>query len=237
MDHHMRISSLKTVDIFQNLDKQALLELSKIASFVTYHNNDVLIKQGEIPKTFNIVNKGLVKIIHVLNSGQQMILNVVTDGDSFGDVSIYDFSPYPSTAICDGEVTLITIDINRFFDFLDLHPRLYRNLLGAISQKCRFLARKIPEMALHKVESRIAKILLAFTKKMGYLIDGLYHLDIPLNRKEIAAMAGTTIETTVRVLGRLEKSDVIRLRKNHLILKDLIYLESLVDDIDKITPN
>ena len=89
-------------------------------------------------------------------------------------------------------------------------------------------------MALTRIESRVAKILLNLTKKIGYRKDGLYQLDMPLTRKEIAAMAGTTTETVVRVLGRLEKTDIIRMNKHHIILSDQKYLESLVDETDHL---
>ena len=57
---------------------------------------------------------------------------------------------------------------------------------------------------------------------------------MPLTRKEIAAMAGTTTETVVRVLGRLEKTDKIEMNKHHIILRDLNYLESQVDEYDHL---
>ena len=68
----------------------------------------------------------------------------------------------------------------------------------------------------------------------GYKDDQLYQLQMPLTRKEIAAMAGTTTETVVRVLGRLEKTDVIEMNKHHIVLKDQSYLESLVDETDHL---
>ncbi|MBU2647511.1 helix-turn-helix domain-containing protein, partial [bacterium] len=72
------------------------------------------------------------------------------------------------------------------------------------------------------------------TKKIGYMKDNLYQLEMPLTRKEIAAMAGTTTETVVRVLGRLEKTDVIKMNKHHILLLDQDYLESLVDETDHL---
>ena len=233
-DHEIRVSTLRTLNLFQDLNRDLLLELSKFTDIGNLKKNDVIFEQGNMPKKFTFVNKGMVKMIRSLKPGQEMILRIVTEGEFFGTTAIFSETAYAAKAVCEGEVTLVEIPKETFCDFLDRHPFLYKNFLRLISLKNHQTVRKVPEMALTRIESRVAKILLNLTQKIGYKKNSLYQLDAPLTRKEIAAMAGTTTETVVRVLGRMEKSNVILMDKHHFTLKNLSYLESLVDESDRL---
>ena len=233
-DHEIRVATLKTLDLFKDLNHDLLLELSKFTTISTIKKNEIIFEQGAIPKNFTFVNKGMVKMIRSIKPGQEMILRIITEGEFFGTTAIFSEQPYAARAVSEGEVTLVEIPRDVFCTFLDKHPFLYRNFLKLIGLKNHQMVRKVPEMALTRIESRVAKILLNLTQKIGYKENSLYQLDIPLTRKEIAAMAGTTTETVVRVLGRLEKKEVIHMQKHHITLKDVNYLESLVDEYDHL---
>jgi CRP/FNR family transcriptional regulator len=233
-DHEIRVATLKTLELFQDLSHDLLLELSKLTTIRTLKKNEVIFEQGDMAKKFTFVNKGMVKVIRSLKPGQEMILRIATEGEFFGILAIFSEQTYAVRAVTEGEVTLVEIPKEPFFDFLDKHPEIYRKFLKLSSQNSQQMMRKVPEMALTRIESRVAKILLNLTKKIGYQEDGLYQLNMPLTRKEIAAMAGTTTETVVRVLGRLEKTSVIEMNKHHIMLRDQDYLESLVDETDHL---
>ena len=233
-DHEIRVATLKTLELFKDLSHDLLLELSKLTTIRTLKKNEVIFEQGDVATKFTFVNKGLVKVIRSLKPGQEMILRIATEGEFFGIFAIFSEQTYAVRAVTEGEVTLGEIPTEPFFKFLEKHPEIYRKFLKYSSQNSQQLMRKVPEMALTRIESRVAKILLNLTRKIGYRENDLYQLEMPLTRKEIAAMAGTTTETVVRVLGRLEKTDVIQMNKHHIILQDLNYLESLVDETDHL---
>ena len=233
-DHEIRVATLKTLELFQDLSHELLLELSKLTTIRTLKKNEVVFEQGDVTKKFTFVNKGMVKVIRSLKPGQEMILRIATEGEFFGILASFSEQTYAVRAVTEGEVTLVEIPKEPFFEFLDKHPEIYRKFLKLSSQNSQQMMRKVPEMALTRIESRVAKILLNLTKKIGYQEDGFYQLNMPLTRKEIAAMAGTTTETVVRVLGRLEKTNVIEMNKHHIVLRDKDYLESLVDETDHL---
>ncbi len=233
-DHEIRVATLKTLDLFKSLNHEMLLELSKLTTIRTLKKNEVIFEQGDVASKFTFVNKGMVKVIRSLKPGQEMILRIATEGEFFGIFAIFSEQNYAVRAVTEGEVTLVEIPKDPFFLFLENHPEIYRRFLKLSSQNSQQIMRKVPEMALTRIESRVAKILLNLTKKIGYKEDNLFQLEMPLTRKEIAAMAGTTTETVVRVLGRLEKTEIIKMNKHHIILRDLDYLESLVDETDHL---
>lgn len=233
-DHEIRVATLKTLELFQDLSHDLLLELSKLTTIRTLKKNEVIFEQGDSANKFTFVNKGMVKVIRSLKPGQEMILRIATEGEFFGILAIFSEENYAVRAVTEGEVTLVEIPKEPFFVFIEQHPEIYRKFLKLSSKNSQQMMRKVPEMALTRIEARVAKILLNLTKKIGYKENNLFQLDMPLTRKEIAAMAGTTTETVVRVLGRLEKTNRIEMNKHHIILKDQAYLESQVDEYDHL---
>ena len=233
-DHETRVASLKTLFLFQDLSHELLLELSKLTIIRSFSKNEVIYEQGELPSRFTFVNAGMIKLVRALKPGQEMILKLVTEGECFGTTAIFLNQPYLARSVCEGEVTLIEIPKDLGMKFLDRHPHVYRKFLELSCNKHYHMVRKVPEMALNRIETRVAKKYRNLNKKNWFKKYSFYQLDIPLTRKEIAAMAGTTTETVVRVLGRLEKTNVIEMNRQHIILRNLPYLESLVDEFDRL---
>ncbi len=68
----------------------------------------------------------------------------------------------------------------------------------------------IKSLAVDRVEQRIAGILLRLAGKLGVPGQGGILLDLSLTRQDLADMAGTTVETTIRVMSRFTKSKILK---------------------------
>ncbi len=176
LEHEIRAITLKTLKIFKDLDKKLVIELSKFLKIRTFKKRDVIFKQGEFPKSFTLLNKGMVKLVRTLNDSQEMIVNVAVEGEFFGAMALFSQEQYSITAICDTEVTLIEIPKERFFKFMEDHPFMYRTVLKHTSLKNYDFERKVSDMALSKVESRIAKVLLNLARQNGQKVNGFYQM-------------------------------------------------------------
>ena len=64
-------------------------------------------------------------------------------------------------------------------------------------------------MSTGKVEQRIAAVLLILMDSCGIGVEGGTRLNVPLTRQDISEMAGTTVETTIRVMSKWQKANLI----------------------------
>jgi CRP/FNR family transcriptional regulator len=55
------------------------------------------------------------------------------------------------------------------------------------------------------VESRIAAVLLMLAENYGHASDAGLVIEVPLTRQDIAEMAGTTVESTIRTMSSWQK--------------------------------
>jgi CRP/FNR family transcriptional regulator len=71
-----------------------------------------------------------------------------------------------------------------------------------------------------RVEQRLANILLKLAEKLGAPGEGGTLLNVSLTRQDLADMAGTTVETAIRVMSRFTKTKIIKpVNSKILILK------------------
>jgi len=83
------------------------------------------------------------------------------------------------------------------------------------------------ELSGGRIETRLARFLLKLADDMGQRRqDGIF-IPLVLSRQEIADMIGTTIETSIRIMSRWAKENVVRTEKDGFVVVDRASLESL----------
>jgi CRP/FNR family transcriptional regulator len=71
------------------------------------------------------------------------------------------------------------------------------------------------------VEKRTLHVLLSLVEEFGNTI--------PLTRKEIAEMVGTTVETSIRTFSRLEEEGLVSTSRGRIVIKDVKELEERME--------
>jgi len=74
-------------------------------------------------------------------------------------------------------------------------------------------------LAVERVEQRLANALLMLFARVGP--------SLHFTRQELADMTGTTVETAIRVISRLQKSGVVRTTRGRITIVDLEKLRLL----------
>jgi CRP/FNR family transcriptional regulator, nitrogen oxide reductase regulator len=77
------------------------------------------------------------------------------------------------------------------------------------------------------VEERIANILLLLSKKLGKICRVGLLIDSPLTRDDLAAMSGTTTETSSRVISQFQKEGLIQTGGKWVFILDPVSLEQI----------
>jgi CRP/FNR family transcriptional regulator len=93
---------------------------------------------------------------------------------------------------------------------------------------------KMRALAPERVEIRLANILLKLGDKIGAPVtaeapatDGL-RIEMSLSRQDLADMAGTTIETTIRIMSRFRKEGLVHTEPGgYIIITDRERLQRL----------
>lgn len=124
------------VDLFSFLTEDQHRNLVSAMFKKEYHDKDVIIKEGEAPDNFYIIEKGHCIIYKKNQKGVDEVVAQSTAGQYFGELALISGSTRAATVIADGDVVCWAIDQTTYLYLLkEEHGKkrqLYRQLLKNI---------------------------------------------------------------------------------------------------------
>jgi CRP/FNR family transcriptional regulator, polysaccharide utilization system transcription regulator len=184
---------------------------------------EVIFHEGTLPQGVYVVCKGKVKIYKSSRTGQQLTTRVESPGDLVGQITLLaKDGPYTGTGETLEPSVVSMIDEKTFLDFLARFPHASLALLRELSRDVRRGENKARDIAFKPARGRLADTLLRMMtpSKPKPLVAGL-------KRRDLAEMAGLTIETAVRLLKDFEERGVIKKKDKDLVVLDEEQLRSL----------
>ncbi len=190
-----------------------------------FRGNETVFYEGENPTGVYVVCTGKVKINKSSRTGQQLLMRIESPGDLVGHISSLAEWPYAGSAEAMEESVISMVDQDSLKKFLSKHPKAAMALLREVARDVRRGEAKARDIAFKPARGRLAGTLVRMmtppvTKKAKPLVSNL-------KRKELAEMAGLTIETTVRLLKDFESSNLVQRKGKDIVLLDLEKLRSV----------
>ena len=172
---------------------------------------ETLFQEGAAAGFAWFVIRGAVRIVRHDSQGAAHTLEIVLPGQIFAAVAVLDRKPYPASAVTVIPSATLTIPADLFRSFLDRHPQLVQEIFAQVGARMRH-AQIMRALAQESVERRLAHVLLWLAETMGPVIR--------YSRTDLAEMAGTTTETTIRTLNRFRDAGWIETGWKRFALKD-----------------
>ncbi len=216
--------------MFEFLEAEELDRLYSLCTTERFAKGDYIFLECDQPRNLYVVVKGEVKLLKQTEDGRETIVEMAYPGEIFGEEAIFDGQPYPMTAQALDDVELLSISRGDFFSFLRDNPDLALEIITELGARLREAQNTIRALAMERVEWRIARVLLMLSRKAGVMEADGVSIDLPLTRQDIADMAATTVETTIRVLSNFKKMGLVDTEKGKIILRDRKHLEEMVSE-------
>jgi CRP/FNR family transcriptional regulator len=218
---------LRRTTIFRRLSAEDRQRLAAVTNLREYVKGDLLFNEGDAPDHLYTVVTGRVKVFKMTARGTDIILEIFGPGDPVGAVAVYEARPYPASAVALEPTSCVLIPRQAFFALLEAHPTLVRGLLVGLTHRLMELTNRLTELTGGKVDARLARFLLKLADDMGQKRPEGTFIPMALSRQELADMIGTTIETSIRIMSRWNKEDVVRTEKDGFTVVDRTALESV----------
>jgi CRP-like cAMP-binding protein len=181
---------------------------------VTRHfgSGDFIFREGDTPSYLYYVNRGKVKLVKSNRDGKEAVLELCSTGDFFGYWSILEERGQAETAevIDDSEIWMIPAP--EFKKHVQENNEVSRKFLQMLSKNLLIKQAKILELAYESVRKRIANALVSLCDIYGQ--SGELTMKIP--RELIASMAGTSVETAIRMLSEFKKDGYISINGSEI---------------------
>jgi CRP/FNR family transcriptional regulator len=205
-----QLQILKKSNFFSSLSEATLKEISRLFVEEKYQRDDYVLFEGDAPEWFYVVKEGKVKLVKHSDIGKDVILQVFAPGDMFGEVSLFDRKPYAASAQAMEPSTILKLSRKDFFLLFGRHPFVATEMIMELGRRLREAHATIKSLAVERVEQRIAHILLKLADKLGIPENRGIRINLSFTRQDLADMAGTTVETAIRIMSRFTKSKIIK---------------------------
>ena len=218
---------LRRTIIFRRLSPEDRQRLASVSSVRDFEKGATLFSEGDASDSLYTVIEGHVKVFKTTARGTDVILEIFGPGDPVGAVAVYESRPYPASAVALEPTRCLLIPRQAFFSLLETHPTLVRGLLVGLTHRLGELTNRLTELSGGRVEPRLARFFLKLADDIGQHREGGTFIPLALSRQELADMIGTTIETSIRIMSRWGKQDVVRTEKDGFLVVDRSALEAV----------
>ena len=211
---------LKSCTLLNELSDEQLDLLAPHCHLASAERGEVIWIRGEQVNFFGIVGVGYVKMVHSTRQGNEITQEVMGPGQVFGLLGAVEGMGCPLSARAVNTMWYLKVPKAVALPIIDGSSAIKGRLVRRTSARLRQAHEMLARLSTGKVESRVAAILVMLGESYGVRTDTGLEISIPLTRQDIAEMAGTTVESTIRLMSRWQKQGILQTRAKLVTLLD-----------------
>lgn len=219
---------LRRLPLFARLSDEELSDLAGRIRMRPYHRSEVIFRKDDPGTHLYLVLDGAVKISLPGEFGQEALVAIMRPGEFFGELALFDRNPRSASAVALDDTRAALLAGDDFLAFLEHHPTTVRVVLETLARTIRRLSDRVENLTFLDVPSRVAKYLLDLAQAGAPVAVGAGAaaatpaplLELVLTQDELAAFVGASRVSVNRVLGDLERRDIVGVKRRRIVIKD-----------------
>ena len=161
-----------------------------------------------------------MEITKLSHEGKEIILEVISPTDIFGGVAVIKGFPYPANAVAMEDSEVLKISRKNLMRLVDRFPNLMFCMAMQMGDRMKSSHDSLKNIALERVEARIAALLLKLAGKVGIDTKEGTMIDMRLTKQDVADMVGTTVETSIRTFSKFKKQGLVTEVDGKIVIRD-----------------
>ena len=212
---------LKSNSFFKELDETKLMELSAVVkAHNVYRGESIIYGEGEYSKIYFVV-KGKVIIAETNDMGDELIKDILTEGDFFGDLSLHGNIPSDEYAEALTSNTIVcSFKVSDFRRVLQTNPDIALSYATKVSSKLRKLENRHADLVFRDAKARLIHFIKNWARMDGSLIGNKIVLPNYLTHSDIAGFISTSRQSVNVLLNELRDSGLLFYNRKKIELND-----------------
>ncbi len=182
--------------LFKNLPKHELKQIAHVCELRRFRKGESIFQEGQPAAFVWIVEHGWVYLVKRTPQGRLATIFTMTPDEAICGISAFDHGTYSAGAVAATDSQLIKIPSAAFSSLVERYPKFATQVLSTCCNRIRHMAEAI-SVAQAPVEQRLTYVLLRLRATFGRTI--------PVTHDELARMAGTRWETSIRTVSILKR--------------------------------
>ena len=215
---------MSAVPLFAGLPQPAVDKAMKNVLTRSHPANQVILLENDWGGSVYFILNGWVKIRTYNLDGKEVTLNILGQGEFFGEMAALDQVPRSTDAITLTPTMIGSISSQDFVQLVKTEPMAGVRLAQLMAKRLRQLNRRLRLRESDSI-TRVADILIFLAEGQGkQKAEGTEIPNLP--HRELSSLSGLARETVTRVLTKLEKKGLILREHDLIIIPDLAALEA-----------
>lgn len=222
------ISILRSSTLLNSLSEEDRQNLVEVCHTAFAERGESIWTNGAEVDFVGLVGTGFVKMVKCTSSGTELTHELMGPGQMFGLLGALEGRGCPLGARAVTHVWYLKIPFREFKPIYERTLALRDHVVRRATLRLRQAQDQLARVSTGTVESRIAGVLTMLAESYGRPTEFGTLIDVPLTRQDIAEMAGTTVESTIRVVSKWQKCGYVSTKSRLLTLLDESAIERLV---------
>lgn len=205
-----------------------LLNQSRVTN--VYEPGQIVFYQGNPCLGIHCLESGLVALRNTDAQGNSVIARLFHEGQTMGYLAYFAGRGYTGTAEALTRSQVCFVDRAVVRSLIEKHPTIGHRFLGRIADNLKDAEEKRLQSLTLPLRAQVAHLLLTLKDRFAVAADdGSLTLDLPMSRRDVAAMLGARPESLSRALKQLEESGAARFDGRTVVIPDL---DALIDEVE-----
>jgi len=212
-----RLALLRDNALFAELDQAAVERLASYMTRRRVRRGTTIFNKGDPGNGLMGVLSGMVKISVMSADGREAVLNIIQQGEVFGEIALLDGRPRTADATAMSDCEIMAIERRDFVPFLRSQPDIALRLIEILCARLRRTSEQVEDVMLLDLPSRLAKALLQLADKAA--MPGSRQ-KVAITQREISQIIGISRESTNKQLRAWARRKWIRLERGGVAVLD-----------------
>ena len=179
-----------------------------------YQKDEIIFYEDDNALFYYQIIEGSVKMFSANEDGKEFTQGVFEKGCSFGEPPLFIDEMYPSTSIAVEDSVIIKISKEKFLTIIEEYPDINKRFMQLLALRVYRKTLTNKNIVNQKPEHRIIAFLIDYKQKNS--IASTIKIQIPYTRQEIADFTGLRVETVIRTLTQMKKTNKVEINNHKL---------------------
>jgi CRP/FNR family cyclic AMP-dependent transcriptional regulator len=174
------------------------------ATYKRVNREEVIFEEGSACFYYHQLVEGRVKWVNINEEGKEFIQSIIEPGECFGELPLFDHGSYAASCVAEKDSLIIRLPQKSFIELLADNSELHFKFTQLMAERMRYKFLILKTIASENPQSRISTLLNHLKHKCSSQAN---KMEIKLTRQQIASMTGLRVETVIREIKKLDRSN------------------------------
>lgn len=194
-----------------------------------YQAGRVICRQSEIIDRLYIIIDGYADIYYMAENGRRYSIITLKKGDVVGEIEILDKRPYSANMEAYSDLKTLEIMRDYFLKWIEMDRNINLKVTRILSDRFYHLVLKAGKDTLYTLKYRLCAYLLSRGKQVSKKTT---NVEIKVNKEKLSEEFAVTSRSINRILHELRNKDILEIRADSILIRDLEKLAEEEDSYD-----